>query len=256
MNAVRAIASAAVCLAMASPASADLTLKSTGSGSGMLGGATGDMTQHFKQTKLRIDQTSGGRNLSTIIDANVRQMVVVDHEKKQADVFDMSSIGESLSKIGAEDIKVSVTPTTQTRQIAGATCAVYDIKVAVPMKMGNTAVNMVMSGPQCLVKNGPGHADIKAFYTQASEKGFFLDAAQAKAQPAVAKAMADMQKKMADLGVPFATETNIEMEASGPMAELMKKMRNTVTTEVTAVSTAPIPDSMFEIPAGYKVNKR
>jgi hypothetical protein len=222
----------------------------------MLGAASGDMTQHFKQAKLRIDQTTGGRQLSTIIDANVRQLVLLDHEKKQADVIDMASVGESLSKIGATDIQTSVTPTTQTRQIAGATCTVYDVKVSVPMKMGGTAVNMVMSGPNCLVKNGPGHADIKAFYAQASEKGFFLDPAQAKSQPAVAKAMADMQKTMADLGVPFATETNIAMEASGPMAELMKKMRNTVTTEVTAVSTAPIPDSVFEIPAGYKVTKR
>ena len=256
MNAARAIASAVVCLALASPASADVTLKSKGSGSGMLGAVTGDMTQHFKQAKLRIDQTSGGRQLSTIVDASVRQMVLLDHEKKQADVIDMASIGESLAKIGASDVQASVTPTTETRQIAGATCTVYDVKVSVPMKMGNTAVNMVMSGPQCLVKNGPGHADIKAFYAQASEKGFFLDPAQAKAQPAVAKAMAEMHKKMADLGVPFATETNIDMEASGPMAELMKKMRNTVITEVTTVSTAPIADSMFEIPAGYKVTKR
>jgi hypothetical protein len=256
MNAARAIASAVVCLALASPASADVTLKSKGSGSGMLGAVTGDMTQHFKQAKLRIDQTSGGRQLSTIVDASVRQMVLLDHEKKQADVIDMASIGESLAKIGASDVQASVTPTPETRQIAGATCTVYDVKVSVPMKMGNTAVNMVMSGPQCLVKNGPGHADIKAFYAQASEKGFFLDPAQAKAQPAVAKAMAEMHKKMADLGVPFATETNIDMEASGPMAELMKKMRNTVITEVTTVSTAPIPDSMFEIPAGYKVTKR
>jgi hypothetical protein len=217
---------------------------------------SGDMTQHFKQAKLRIDQTTGGRQVSTIIDANVRQLVMLDHEKKQADVIDMASVGESLSKIGATDIQTSVTPTAQTRQIAGATCTVYDVKVSVPMKMGGTAVNMVMSGPNCLVKNGPGHADLKAFYAQASEKGFFLDPAQAKSQPAVAKAMADMQKTMAELGVPFATETNIAMEASGPMAELMKKMRNTVTTEVTAVSTAPIPDSMFEIPAGYKVTKR
>jgi hypothetical protein len=256
MNAVRAIASAVVCLAMASPVSADLTLKSTGSGTGMLGAVSGEMTQHFKQAKLRIDQTTGGRQVSTIIDANVRQLVMLDHEKKQADVIDMASVGESLSKIGATDIQTSVTPTKETRQIAGATCTVYDVKVSVPMKMGGTAVNMVMSGPNCLVKNGPGHADLKAFYAQASEKGFFLDPAQAKSQPAVAKAMADMQKTMAELGVPFATETNIAMEASGPMAELMKKMRNTVTTEVTAVSTAPIPDSMFEIPAGYKVTKR
>jgi Domain of unknown function (DUF4412) len=257
MNQVRLIAPALVCAAIASPVFADVTLKSKGSGTGMVGAAAGEMTQHFKQTKLRVDQTSGnGRQTTTIIDASVRQMVVLDHEKKQADVIDMTALGESLAKIGATDIEASVTPTGQTRQVAGSTCAVYDVKVSVPMKMANTTMNMVMSGPQCLVKNGPGHADIMAFYRLASEKGFFLDASQAKSQPAVAKAMAEMQKKIADLGVPFATETKIAMEASGPMAELMKKMGNTIVTEVTTVSTAPIADSMFEIPAGYKVNKR
>ena len=30
----------------------------------------------------------------------------------------------------------------------------------------------------------------------------------------------------------------------------------TYTTEVSSVSTAPIPDSMFEVPADYKVIKR
>ena len=40
------------------------------------------------------------------------------------------------------------------------------------------------------------------------------------------------------------------------MAEMMKKMSNTITTEVTAISTAAIPDVMFEVPADYKVTKR
>jgi hypothetical protein len=41
------------------------------------------------------------------------------------------------------------------------------------------------------------------------------------------------------------------------MAGLIRDMgHNTYTTEVSSVSTAPIPDSMFEIPADYKVIKR
>ena len=40
------------------------------------------------------------------------------------------------------------------------------------------------------------------------------------------------------------------------MAEAMKKMGTTITTEVTSVSTAPIPETVFELPAGYKVKKR
>jgi len=31
--------------------------------------------------------------------------------------------------------------------------------LAVPMAMGGTQMTMVMSGPQCLVKNGPGQGE-------------------------------------------------------------------------------------------------
>ena len=41
------------------------------------------------------------------------------------------------------------------------------------------------------------------------------------------------------------------------MAAMMSKMGgNTITSEVTSVSTEAIPDAIFEGPAGYKVNKR
>lgn len=244
-----------LCALASVPAAADVTLKSKGSGKGMVGAMSGDMTQSLKGLKLRVDQiTGGGRQQTTLIDAGTRQMIVIDHENKEAEVIDMTAIADSMAKIGVSEIKASITPTGQTRQIAGSTCNVYEVKVAVPM--GSAGMTMVMSGPQCVVKNGPGHADFKAFYTAAAEKGFFMDANQARSQPAAAKAMADMHRKMAELGVAFATETNIGMEGSGPMADLMKKMGNTIITEVTSVSTAPIADSMFEVPAGYKVKKR
>jgi hypothetical protein len=253
MNVIRFIAPALVCVATASPAFGDVTLKSKMSGAGM----SGETTQQFKGSKLRIDQIMGpGRQVTTIIDAGLRQMISVDHQSKQAEVIDMATIGQAMEKIGATDIKSSVTPTGQTRQIAGSTCAVYDVQLTVPIQVASQTMTMVLSGPQCIVKNGPGHAEILAFYKAASDKGFFFDAAQAKANPAAAKAMAEMQKKMADLGVPFATETKIGMQVDGPMAEMMKKMGSTFSTEVTSVSTAPVPDSQFEIPAGYKVNKR
>jgi hypothetical protein len=249
-----------LCCAVASPVLADVTLKSKGGGTGMVGSVSGDMTQYVKGLKTRIDQTTGkGRQTTTIIDIVAHQMIVLDHEKKEADVINMTSVADSLAKVGAADIAISITPTTETKQVAGQPCTVYNLKVAVPMQMANMTMKMVMSGPQCLVKNGPGQADFAAFYRAASEKGIFLDAAQAKSRPAMAKAMTDMYKQMADLGVPFATEMNISIdagEAGGPMAEMMKKMNNTITTEVTSVSTATIDATLFDVPAGYKVNQR
>lgn len=256
MKTTRLIVPALSALLSAAPAAADITLKSKASGKGMVGAIAGDMTQYLKGTRTRTDQTTGGRQTSTIIDAATQKMIVLDHEKKQAEVIDMTAIGNSMAKAGMADVNVTITPRTETRQIAGTACQVYDLKVVVPMQMGNGGMTMVMSGPQCLAKNAPGHADFMAFYKAASEKGFFLDPNQARAQPAAAKAMADMQRKMAELGVPLATEITIAMEASGPMAEMMKKMGNTITTEVTAISTAAIPDAMFDVPADYKVTKR
>jgi hypothetical protein len=253
----RLVGIALLCCAIASPALADVTLKSKGTGTGMVGAVAGDMTQYVKGLKSRTDQTSGaGRQTSTIIDIATKQMIVLNHDTKEADVIDMTNLSETLAKAGATETTATITPTPQTRQVAGQTCTVHDLKVAVPMQMGKSQMTMVMSGPQCLVKNGPGQAEFLAFYRAASENGGFLDPAQAKTRPAVAKAMTDMYRKMSELGVPFATEMKMSMEAEGPMAEMMKKMATTISTEVTSVSTAPIAATMFEVPAGYKVSKR
>jgi hypothetical protein len=224
----------------------------------MVSAAAGDTTQYIKGLKIRTDQTTGsGSQTTTIIDMAARQMIVLNHDAKQADVIDMTSLSDTLTKAGVSDITTSITPTTVTRQVAGQTCTVYDLKIAVPMQMGgNIKMTMVMSGPQCLVKNAPGQADYLAFYKAASENGGFFDVAQVKTRPAAAKAMTDMYKKMAELGVPFASEMKVGFEGTGPMADMMKKMGNTVTTEVTSISTSPIAASLFDVPAGYKVNKR
>jgi hypothetical protein len=248
---------ALLAISVAIPASADVTLKFKGSGKGMVGAMSGDMTQYVKGLKLRVDQTAGtGRQTTVIIDAGTKQMTVIDHEKKTAEAIDMTTFGAAMAKMEMAEASVSVTPTGETRQVAGASCTVHDVKVSMPMKMGASAITMVMSGPQCLAKDAPGYADFAAFYKAASDNGFFMDASQAKAQPAAAKAMADMQRKIAQAGMPLFSETNISMETDGPMAEMMKKMGNTIISEVTSISTAPIADALFEVPAGYKLNKR
>jgi hypothetical protein len=244
-----------ISLALASPAAADVTMKQKTAGKGMVA-MSGESTLYLKGAKMRTDQTVGGSNKSTILDASSRQMIVLDHDKKEADIVDMTKIADGLSKIGVGDVKTSITPTAQTRQVAGATCTVYDVKIAAPMSAGKAPMTMVMAGPYCLVKNAPGQADFSAFAKAVAENGLFMDPNQAKAQPGLAKGMAEMHRKMSELGVPYSSEMNVSIEASGPMADMMKKANNTMTTEVTSVTTAAIPDSMFEIPAGYKVNKR
>jgi hypothetical protein len=258
MKSISPFALALVCAAFAAPASADVTLKQKTGGKGIGVAASGESTQYLKGMKFRTDQTVGGKMITTIMDPAAKLMVSINHEKKEADVYDIAKLGESMSKIPITDVKASVSPTTITRQIAGATCTVHDVKVEVPMNMGNMPLTIVTSGPQCLVKNGPGHADFAAFYRAAAESGMmFGDPRQAKAQPGMAKGVLEMYRKMAELGVPYALEMNIAFAGEGPMAAMMGKMGNqSMTSEVVSVSTDALADSLFEIPAGYKVNKR
>ena len=98
-------------------------------------------------------------------------------------------------------------------------------------------MTMVMEGSICVVKNGPGQADFSAFYQASSESVWVLE------------------RQMAEIGVPFATQLTTTVGGDTPMGEMMKAI-DTHTTEVSSVSTAPIPDSMFEIPADYEVIQR
>jgi hypothetical protein len=61
---------------------------------------------------------------------------------------------------------------------------------------------------------------------------------------------------MSEFGVPYATEMKVGFEGEGPMADMMKKMGTTTTSEVTSITTSPVAATLFEVPAGYKINKR
>jgi hypothetical protein len=242
----------------ATPALADVTMKQKTGGQGLGSMGAGESTQYIKGLRIRTDQTTGGTQTSVIIDAQAKQMWIINHAKREVEVYDMTRMSEGLSKIPAGEISATVTPTAQTRQIAGSTCTVHDVTISVPMQMGSEKLSFVMSGPYCLVKNGPGQAEYSAFYRKVSEEGlFFGDPRQAKGMPAQAKALTEMYRRMSELGVPFSTEAHVKFEGTSPMAAAMSKMGGTtITTEVVSVSTAAIADSVFDVPADYKVSKR
>lgn len=250
----------AACAALAaSPASADVTLRQKTTGKGMGASMSGDGVQYIKGTKMRTDQTVGGKLISVIIDATSQKMISIDHAKKEATIVDMAQIARDLAKIQASEIKASITPTSQTRRIAGASCTVHNMDVSVPARIGgNDDLVVHMTGPVCLVKGGPGAADYAAFYKAAAEKGlFFTDPRAAKAQPGQARGMTELYREMAGKGVAYATELTFKFEGSGMMAQMMNKMGGmTMLSEVTEVSSAPIPDSMFEVPAGFKTKQQ
>jgi hypothetical protein len=63
--------------------------------------------------------------------------------------------------------------------------------------------------------------------------------------------MLQMRPEMTELGIAFATQMTLRMGGDAMTKEVTRSM-----TEIISVSTAPIPDAIFEIPADYKVIQR
>ena len=256
----RLLVAAGLAVIMAAPLSADVTIKAMNSGKVM--GMSGDMptTTYVKGMKMRVDTVQGDKTLTSIYDVENQKLYMFDNKKKEADVWDMAQIAADLSKaVAVQDMKTSIKPNGQTKQVAGKTANGYDMVITVPADMSGMKMTMNLTGTTWIVKGAPGTADYIAFYKAAAEKGWiFGDPRAAKGQPGQAKAMSQMYEQLAKLeGLPYATEMNMKASGEGPMAGLMAKMGNmTMNMTTESVDTAAIAADMFAPPAGYKLNAK
>ena len=172
----------------------------------------------------------------------------------------MAQFRQDLDKaVKSDEVKASLKPNAEKKEIAGRACNGYDLAVATPMALGGDAtMTMVMTGPVFIAKGAPGSADYVAFYLAAAEKGFIMsgDPRAAKGAPQQVKGMTALHKAIADTGgIPYFMEMSMKIEGAGPMATMMNKMMggSAFSQTVTAVSTDTIVATTFDVPAGYKL---
>lgn len=243
-------------LGLASAARADVTVKSAVTVKALGRDMNGQSVHYIKGTRMR----SENENTIFIHDATARQMIVLNDKKKEAEVYDMAKLGAEIQKtIGTKEPTVTFTATGQKKDIQGRSADEYMLTITLPVTVGSDTMNLVLSGPAWIAKGAPGTKDYTAFYKAAVENGlFFANPEQARAQGAQMKTTSEMYKAFAAAGgIPVQSEIQIKFEGTGMMAKMMSRMASaSTTTMVTSISTDPIPDDKFGIPAGYKtVNK-
>jgi hypothetical protein len=260
----RFVVGACLALGLALPAYADVTLRQTtaGKGLGMSGRAAG--VTYIRGNKMRTEVVRGDRTYSMIFDVDAQKLYVFDSKKKEADVWDMAAFAGELSKsVDVSGAKASLKANGQTRPFGGHTATGYDLEVSMQSAAigGGKDMDMtaVLSGPIWIVKDAPGSADFARFYKTAVDKGWiFSDPRGARAQPGQAKALAEMYRQMADIGgIPYATDLQIKMSGSGPLAGILAKVGGvTMMTTTDSVEVMPLTDDLFAPPAGYKLNQK
>lgn len=262
------VAAAALFIGCASPAFADLTIKTTQEGKGLLVSGEHKSTTFIRGNKMRTDLVDGDKTVSTIFDIDAQKMFFFDSKKKEYDVWDVAALNGELSKsVDTSKMKASLTPNGQTKQIAGQTATGYTMEMSIPAAMGGgSELNMVVTvtGPMWIVKGAPGSDDYIRLYKAMAEKGFILtDPRAAKASPGQARAMTEVYNQVAAAGgIAYEIEQQIKMGAGGggggnPLGGLLARMSTmNMHTTVTGVETGTLSDEMFAPPAGYKANQK
>jgi hypothetical protein len=246
---------------IAAPAAADVTVISTTSGKVPMGGdLSGTQTTRIKGNRMRMDMTQGDKETALILDFDGQRMISLDAKKREATITPQAKLQEVLGKTSTGEIKASVTPTAETKTIAGISCKVHNVSVEVPFSMGGPEMQMalVMAGPACLSKDAPGYADYQRLFTTVAEKGWILGDPRGAQGPgaAMAKGMANFQKTMAAAGIALDQNMHAELKGEGPMAGMMGRMFKIDSGHVvTKIETGDIDAALFDVPAGYKVKQ-
>ena len=231
-----------------SPASADLGMTMTMSmnAGGMSINAT--METRARAQKMRSDIKMMQQDMSIFFDAAAKQVLTANHATKEVTSTDPSALAGHFPVAFGEAV-VSMKPNGQTKELLGRTCQGYAIEMTVPMNLGPESITLRMSGAVWMADKGPGVEEYKAVSKAAADSGF---STSFMAQGPQAKAMVEMQKAMADAGIPLAQEFQMTLEGTGQAAAAMAQFGNmTMATTVTALSTDPLADEIFSLPAGY-----
>lgn len=265
------------------------TTKSTGGA--MAAAGPGAVTKNYlKGQKMRIDR---GDSIM-ILDFEAQTMTRINPTAKTYTVSKFADMGNDMSKAGVE-VNIDVKETGQKRTINGFNAS----EMVMTMEMENpqsrqSGTKMKMEMDIWVSADVPGAQEMRAFYQR--NAGRFPWAAMAgggRGNPSVQKAIADLQRKMADLkGVPVLQVMKLggagneqqmaqmqqgmakaqaqleEMKRQGKlppqMEEQLKRMQAMsgggsmfeTTMESSGFSDSRIPDSLFEIPAGYQEGQR
>jgi hypothetical protein len=272
---VSVLAIVALC---SSSLAADVTVTSNvtieGGAPGMAGaGGTSSprMTMKIKGLKARSDVDVNGQTQTSITDLAAKQVIVLQHAQKTAQVYASGSMPAATAAVAAAaKIDASSKPTGNTRTIAGTPCDEFAIRMG--MNMADFAASpglppqaaemmkgarMVVTGSIWVAKSGPGVADFVAFQKAAANAnmaaaiGGVVPGMQAGGLERLLKSLSEMP------GIPYLTELQMNVEGTGPMVDAMKQMGGmTIMSAVTEVSTTAITDDQFQVPADYKTVKQ
>jgi hypothetical protein len=269
----RRIATAGLVVLFSAAVSADVTITQTMTLEGAAAAAAGNVQMprvvtRIKGMKSRTDVEVMGQTFTAITDVTAGQVVVLQHATKTALILTPASVGTGGSPVASPDITITANPTGQSRTFDGMSCEEQSVMLSFSLGGLNSAhlppeaaammkdARVAANGSMWFAPSAPGVADFMAFQKAATASK--LMSALTALLPGPSGGMDKLWAAFQSLpGLPCLSEMSMTFEGSGPLVEIAKTQGPVKVIQRTAtVSTDPVADDIFNVPADYRIEKK
>jgi hypothetical protein len=224
------------------------------------------ITMRIKGMKARTDIETAGQTVTALTDLQAKQVIMLMPGSTVAQLITPQSGAAGGAPLQTPEMDVSLKPTGKSQIIDGVSCDEHSFTMSMNMaSAGGTqmppeaaammsGVSMMMNGSFWIAKSAPGAAEWMAFNKAALESKLLSAITGVGSQPGMDKLL---EASATAAGIPYLTEMTMRIEGTGPMVDAMKQMGDMkIVQKVTAVSTDPIAEDLFKLPAGYTIGKK
>lgn len=247
---------AAVGLLLAAlPAPADLTLNGFSQVSALNRPNRIQEALYLKKDRLRRDLTERGRSYSYLYNLKQREVVFIDHLFRQAEVRKL----EAANPKGGEAVKplrLEMSPTGRKHELTPWECQEHQLKASLPGQVGQENVTVHLEGQVWLAPNARETRILESFVKTLPAQDLFIGLpSQGRAAPTQVQGVNEVLRRVLPKGMLCAFEIQVDYEGAGPMANLARRMSMRLSLVYESIVADDLKDELFEIPAGYQINR-
>ncbi|TSA22075.1 MAG: hypothetical protein D4R70_02420 [Betaproteobacteria bacterium] len=236
-------------------AMADFTLSGRSTVMTMGMNQTGREALMIKDHQMRRDLNERGRNYSYLYDIKRKEVAVIDHLMRTAEVRALTA--RSRSSDGNNSMSFNIKPTGRNTALGDWHCEEFELAASMPIEWGTEKATIHLEGQVWLDRKASERKELAPFIQTIENEDFFAGTASnnSPTSPQV-RIFNEAARKMLSKGMVCATQISFKFEGAGPMADLARRSQTRAGMAYEAHSDAAISEATFAIPAGYRVDRR
>lgn len=205
-----------------------------------------------KAHHMRRDLTEQGRSYSYLYDLKTREVTLIDHLMRTAEVRTLASH----ARTAAGNLRFVIKPTGRQSPLGDWTCEEFTLAASMPVVWGQETVTVVLDGQVWLDRKATERKELAPFMQVVENEDFFAGApTPGRAVAPQVKVFNEVGRKLLGRGMVCATDVQFKFEGNGPMADLARRTPTRVGMAYETQTDKELSDTLFAIPAGYLVRR-